>query len=123
MAAARAQMRHDSCNDTSDRAHPRAASGPRQLRGAAHEGGSESMSNGVARRVEAIVAEQLGLRPEEVSSDVSLRDDLAADSLDMLALTAAIEDDLGLTVPERLLEDVRTVGELVSATLELARAR
>jgi len=81
------------------------------------------MPNGVARRVEAIVAEQLGLRPEDVAPDVSLRDDLAADSIDMLELTAAIEDDLGLTVPERLLDEVRTVGELVSATLKLVRAR
>lgn len=81
------------------------------------------MHDVVALRVRRLIAEHLGVAVEDLASHVSLRDDLAADSLDLLEVSVALEDGLGISVPERLLDDVRTVGDLVEATLVLARER
>lgn len=81
------------------------------------------MLDGVAQRVRALIADHLGVGADELGENVSLRDDLAADSLDLLEVSVALEDDLGIDLPEQLLADVRTVGELVEATLLLARNR
>lgn len=81
------------------------------------------MQDGVAQRVRALIAEHLGVRPDDLGAHVSLRDDLAADSLDLLEVSVALEDDLGIDLPEKILADVRTVGELVEATLAVARSR
>ena len=64
-----------------------------------------------------------GVSLEELTPDVSLTDDLAADSLDLLELALAIEHELGITIPERILEEVRTYGELVHATFALVEER
>ncbi|HEV7732244.1 MAG TPA: acyl carrier protein [Candidatus Binatia bacterium] len=81
------------------------------------------MHDAVAQRVRRLIADHLGVSAEDLAPHVSLRDDLAADSLDLLEVSVALEDDLGIAVPERLLADVRTVGDLVDATLALARER
>ncbi|HXJ35206.1 MAG TPA: phosphopantetheine-binding protein [Candidatus Eisenbacteria bacterium] len=72
-----------------------------------------------------LVADRLGIDEEAVSPAVSLRDDLAADSLDFADLAAAMEADLGITVPVALLARVRTYGDLllVAETLVTERAR
>ena len=49
--------------------------------------------------------------------------DLAADSLDVLELALVLEEEFGFPLPERVLSDVRSYGDLVSATATLARAR
>src|SRR5262249_42528100 len=64
-------------------------------------------------RVRRVVVEQLGVGWDELRPEVSLVDDLAADSLDLVELSIGLEDELGLAVPESLLDDVRTFGELV----------
>jgi acyl carrier protein len=81
------------------------------------------MLDGVAQRVRALMADHLGVGTEDLGADVSLRDDLAADSLDLLEVSVALEDDLGIDLPEKVLSEVRTVGELIEATLALARTR
>lgn len=81
------------------------------------------MLDAVAHRVRTLIADHLGVRADELAADLSLRDDLAADSLDLLEVSVALEDDLGIALSERLLDEVRTVGELVEATLSLARNR
>jgi acyl carrier protein len=73
-------------------------------------------------RLRDLVAENLGVNPDDLTSDVSLTDDLAADSLDLVELALALEEDFGLTVPERAIAEVRTYGELVAAIEILARA-
>jgi acyl carrier protein len=69
----------------------------------------------VEPRVRRVVAEQLGVSAEELTSDVSLTDDLAADSLDLLELTLALEGEMGIAVPESALDGVRTFGDLLQA--------
>jgi len=72
-------------------------------------------------RVRRLVAENLGVSVDDLTPDVSLTDDLAADSLDLVELALALEEEFGLTVPERTMAEVRTYGELVAATVTLAR--
>jgi acyl carrier protein len=74
-------------------------------------------------RVRRVVADSLGVGLEELLRDVSLRDDLAADSLDLVELALALEVKFGISVPERVLDWVRSYGDLVEATVDLRRAR
>ena len=55
----------------------------------------------VESRVRQVVAEQLGIGTEELTPEVSLTEDLAADSLDLLEVSLALEQELGITVPVR----------------------
>jgi acyl carrier protein len=73
--------------------------------------------------VRRVVADNLGVDVDDLTTDVSLTDDLAVDSLDLLEVALALEGEFGISLPERLLERVRTYGDLVQATLGLARAR
>jgi acyl carrier protein len=77
----------------------------------------------VERRLRALVADRLGIGEHELERDVSLRDDLAVDSLDMVEVAVAIEEDLDVTLPDRLLAQVRTYGELAAATIDLVLRR
>ena len=70
-----------------------------------------------------LVADHLGVGVEQLVAGVSLREDLAADSLDLVELAMALEAEFGIVVPERLLDRVRTYGDLVRATGLLIRAR
>jgi len=70
-----------------------------------------------------LVAERLGVGVEELVSEVSLRDDLAADSLDLVDLAMALEAAFAIVVPQRILDRVRSYGDLVLATDRLIWAR
>jgi|GEM_PF-4932737 len=76
-----------------------------------------------ARRVQAVVADRLGVEPSTLVPQVSLRDELAVDSLDLLDVMVALEDELGVVLPERMLDEIRTIADLVSATVAATRAR
>jgi acyl carrier protein len=78
------------------------------------------MFNFVEPRIRRLVAEQLGIGPEELSPIVSLTDDLAADSLDLVELGLAIEQELDVVLPDHLLAEVRTYGDLL-AVIEAVR--
>jgi acyl carrier protein len=82
-----------------------------------------SMRSLVEPRVRRLVAEHLGVAEEELSPELSLVEDLAADSLDFAELALAIEEELDLVIPEDVLDPVRTYDDLVEATAGLARAR
>jgi len=73
-------------------------------------------------RVRRLVADNLGVSVKDLTPDVSLTDDLAADSLDLVELVLALEEEFGLTVPERAIAEVRTYGELLAAIVTLARS-
>ena len=71
--------------------------------------------------VKRVVSLHLGVGPEELTPDVSLTDDLAADSLDLAELSCALEEELDITVPESILGEVRTYRDLVHAIQALGR--
>jgi acyl carrier protein len=79
------------------------------------------MRNLVEPRVRRVAADHLGVEEGELRDELSLADDLAADSLDLAELGLALEEELELAIPERILAEVRTYGELVEAVLLMAQ--
>ena len=67
----------------------------------------------VEERVKKIVAEQLGVKDEEVTSDASFVDDLGADSLDTVELVMALEEEFETEIPDEDAEGIRTVEDAV----------
>jgi len=81
------------------------------------------MEEFVEPHVRRVVSDRLGVGVEELVSEVSLRDDLAADSLDLVELAMALEAEFAIVVPDRVLDRVRTYGDLVQTTGHLLRTR
>ena len=77
----------------------------------------------VEPRVRRLVADHLGVDVEELTPDVSLTDDLAVDSLDLLELALVLENDLGIVVPESTLAELRTYGDLLHTVSALTGQR
>jgi acyl carrier protein len=77
----------------------------------------------VEPRVRRVVSDALGVNAADLAANVSLTDDLAADSLDLLELALALETELDIAIPESTLEAVRTYGDLLDVVQALARGR
>ncbi len=67
----------------------------------------------VDKRVKEIVAEQLGRDVNEVTDAASFIDDLGADSLDIVELVMAMEDEFGIEIPDEEAEKIKTVKDVV----------
>ena len=65
-------------------------------------------------RVKKIVAEQLGVKEEEVRSEASFVDDLGADSLDTVELVMALEEEFETEIPDEEAEKITTVQLAIS---------
>ena len=72
------------------------------------------MSQAVSHRVKSLVVKQLGVGEAEISAEKSFVDDLGADSLDIVELVLAIEEEFGLDIPDDEAENIRTVGDAVT---------
>jgi len=66
-----------------------------------------------AERVKDIIVKQLGVKPEEVTDDASFTDDLGADSLDLVEVVMALEEEFGAQIPDEDAEKIKTVGDAV----------
>ncbi len=66
------------------------------------------MSN-IEEQVKQIVAEQLGVKVEEVTNEASFVDDLGADSLDTVELVMALEEEFDCEIPDEEAEKITTV--------------
>lgn len=62
----------------------------------------------------SILCDQLGLSPEHVSPDSRIKEDLGADSLDVLQLLMTLEEEKGITIPDEVLPNLKTVGDLIA---------
>ncbi|HEX9683561.1 MAG TPA: acyl carrier protein [Acidimicrobiales bacterium] len=65
----------------------------------------------VLEAIRTAAVEILQVEPDQVTESAAFSDDLDADSLDVVELVMALEDTLGIAVPEEDLEEVRTVGD------------
>jgi len=66
----------------------------------------------VVELIRAHLASELEVDPGEIAEDTRFREDLAIDSLDLLALAQELEDRLGVKVPEEQAADLKTVGDV-----------
>ncbi|MCL5291065.1 MAG: acyl carrier protein [Actinobacteria bacterium] len=64
-------------------------------------------------RVKGIIAEQLGVDEGEVKPESSFVDDLGADSLDVVELVMALEEEFNIEIPDEDAEQISTVEEAV----------
>jgi len=65
-------------------------------------------------KVKSIIVEQLGVDEEEVTMDASFTDDLGADSLDIVELVMAFEEEFGIEIPDEDAEKIATVRDAVT---------
>ncbi|MBI4495659.1 MAG: acyl carrier protein [Deltaproteobacteria bacterium] len=68
----------------------------------------------VERRVIDIIVEQLGVSEEEVTPEASFIDDLGADSLDLVELIMAMEEEFGLEISDEDAEKIQTVQDVIN---------
>ena len=65
-------------------------------------------------KVKEIVVEQLGVDEADVAMDSTFIDDLGADSLDIVELIMAFEEEFGIEIPDEAAEKIKTVQDVVS---------
>ena len=78
------------------------------------------MIDNVESRVRCLVAEFLGVDASDLGPEISLTDDLAADSLDLLELVLALEGRFGIAIPEAVIDGMHRYGDLVDVVEALA---
>ncbi|MGQ0558989.1 MAG: acyl carrier protein [Sphingosinicella sp.] len=66
-----------------------------------------------AERVKKIVVEHLGVEGDKVTEDASFIDDLGADSLDIVELVMAFEEEFGVEIPDDAAEKISTVKDAI----------
>ena len=71
----------------------------------------------VLATVKDAAVEVLGVEPDAVVEEASFKDDLDADSLDLVELVMALEERLDITIPEEELGDIKTVGQAVDVVV------
>lgn len=68
-----------------------------------------------------IVVEQLGVKPEQVTTEAKFIEDLGADSLDVVELVMALEEEFGHEIPDEEAEKLTTVGDVIKYIEDLRK--
>ena len=68
----------------------------------------------VSDRVKKIVDDQLGVSEDQVTPEAKFMDDLGADSLDVVELVMAFEEEFGSDIPDEDAEKLTTVGDAIA---------
>ena len=72
-----------------------------------------SPMSSVEEKVRKVIAEHFGLKPEELRDDMTFAEDLMAESIDIIELIAALEEEFGVEIPEEEAQQNRTVGQAI----------
>ncbi len=67
----------------------------------------------VFEQIKELLAEQLDLDESKITMDSDIVEDLEADSLDVVDLVMSMEDEFGVEVPDEVIENFKTVGDVV----------
>ncbi|MBO5179046.1 MAG: acyl carrier protein [Clostridia bacterium] len=67
----------------------------------------------ILEKVKEVIVEQLGVEDEVIKPDTSFIDDLGADSLDIVELIMALEEEFDLQIPDSEAEKIATVGDVI----------
>lgn len=65
-------------------------------------------------KISAIICEQLGCDIDTVTEPAMLAEELGADSLDLVEILMAVEENFGVVVPDEEIPNLKTVGDIVS---------
>ncbi|HZJ57028.1 MAG TPA: acyl carrier protein [Clostridia bacterium] len=65
-------------------------------------------------KIKEIIVEQLGVEADEVTMEASFIDDLDADSLDIVELIMALEEEFDMEIPDEEAEKISTVGDVIN---------
>ena len=84
------------------------------VRAADNRPGKARYMSETAERVKKIVVEHLGVEADKVTEDASFIDDLGADSLDIVELVMAFEEEFGVEIPDDAAEKIATVKDAIS---------
>ena len=76
------------------------------------------MEKSMEQKVIDIIVEQLKVSPEEVTPEASFTEDLGADSLDLVELIMAIEEEFGLEISDEDAEKIQTVQDVIDYVKE-----
>ena len=68
----------------------------------------------IAERIKNIIVEQLGVGLEEVTPEASFIEDLGADSLDIVELIMALEEEYDMEIPDEDAEKIQTVQDVIN---------
>jgi acyl carrier protein len=68
----------------------------------------------ILERLKEIISEQLEVDADSVTPETKLGEDLNADSLDIVEMLMALEDEFGVDIPDEEIEKMKTVGDVVN---------
>lgn len=72
------------------------------------------MSQAIEERVRSIISDQLGVSEEEIKPESKFIEDLGADSLDIVELIMAMEEEFETEIPDEEAEKIRTVNDVIT---------
>ena len=64
-------------------------------------------------KVKELISQQLDVKADDITEASNIQDDLGADSLDVVDLVMALEDEFDVEIPEDQVENIKTVGDIV----------
>lgn len=71
-------------------------------------------------KIKTVIVDQLGVEEDDIAEDAAFVDDLGADSLDIVELVMALEEEFGVSIPDEQAEKIKTVGDAVDFIAENA---
>ncbi len=71
------------------------------------------MESELFERIRDLLAEQLDIEPSTITMDSDIMEDFDADSLDIVDMVMTLEDEFEVEVPDEVVENLRTVGDVV----------
>ena len=68
----------------------------------------------ILEKIQQILAQQFEVSAGSISADTNIVDDLGADSLDIIEMLMSFEDEYGISIPDEVSQNLKTVGDIVA---------